>query len=136
MKKHPGVFVHALTITIAIILGIAGFSKLSGNPGSIEMFSLLEMEPIGRYLIGGLELLTAFLLLFPGATAWGTVLGWGLMTGALIAHTTHLGFKGTMLPFASLAFANWIALIAILVFRRREISFIRNMFDRDHQDPV
>lgn len=131
MKRSNRLLAYPLQGAAAVILAFAGVSKLTGDPGSVEMFARLGMEPFGRYLVGGLECVAALILILPYAAAWGGVLAWGLMTGALIAHATRLGVSGNMLPFAAAALAIWIASSAILYLRREEIGFVRCMFERE-----
>lgn len=81
----------AQLISAAILL-IAGALKFLNDPGSIELFSLLGMEPLGRFLIGGIEVMAALLILRRSTRATGALLAVGVMCGALIAHSTHVGF--------------------------------------------
>src|SRR5690606_3818053 len=53
--------------------------------------STLGMEPVGRIGIGCLELVASILLLIPSTTAFGALLGVGLMAGAIMSHLTKLG---------------------------------------------
>lgn len=131
MKRSVRFLSYPLQVATAGILAVAGVMKLTGDPGSIEMFAQLGMDPFGRILVGALECASALVLLLPFAAAWGAVLAWGLMTGALIAHLTRLGITGDMLPYAAIALAVWIACIAIVYLRREEIGFVRCMFERE-----
>lgn len=131
MKKSHCFLSYPLQIIAALILGTAGILKVTGDPGTIEMFTLLGMEPLGRYLVGGLECVAALTLLLPFAAASGAVLAWGLMTGALIAHATQLGITGTMFPYAATALSIWLASMVILYLRRDELGFVRCMFERE-----
>jgi uncharacterized membrane protein YphA (DoxX/SURF4 family) len=117
-----------LQITVAIVIGASAIAKLVGNADTVMIFENLGMEPTGRYLIAILELTAALLLLIPFSAAWGAVLAWGLMSGALIAHLTKLGLTGAMLPMTLAAAYNWCASTAILLLRRHQIEFIRCMF--------
>ena len=117
-----------LRLVPAAIIGHAAVMKLTGDPGAIAVFTAVGMEPSGRILIGLLELSGALLLLIPRISAWGALLSLGIMTGAIIAHVTELGFDGTfgtMFMMASVA----IACLLILLYRLREqIAFIASMF--------
>jgi len=112
---------------VALVLAPMIFAKLAGHAQARSLFTVLGMEPGGRYLVAGLELVALLLLLVPVSVGWGAILGWGLMTGALIAHLTELGMRGPMLPMCLAALFNWLGCTAILVLRRREIEFIRHM---------
>lgn len=120
-------------VLVAAILAPMIGVKFAGRPEAVELFTALGMEPAGRYLIGALELLVLVLLLTPRAAAWGAVLGWGVMTGALIAHATHLGVEGMMLPLTLMAALNWLGCTAVLILRRRQIEFIREMFPGEEE---
>ncbi|MBZ0115209.1 MAG: DoxX family protein [Thermoanaerobaculia bacterium] len=87
--RHPKLTRTAQGVA-AMFLLIASVQKFIGDPGSIEIFSSLEMEPTGRYLIAVIELVAALLLLSPLA-ALGSLLVVGVMCGAIIAHVTQLG---------------------------------------------
>ena len=77
------------------------------------------------------RMIAALLLLIPFSAAWGAILAWGLMTGAIIGHCTHLGLTGDMLPMTLAATFNWLGSCAIVLLRHRQIEFIRCMFECD-----
>jgi hypothetical protein len=107
------------------ILGPMGWGKLAGTVGEIELFTMLGMEPTGRILVGLVELGAAALLLTPYA-ANGAVLAISVMLGALIAHSTHLGFDPTAEGgiFVILLFVVLISAHVVVYFRRKELPFI------------
>ena len=72
----------------------AGIEKFMPDGGAVAMFTQLEMEPHGRYLIGMLEILAAVMLLWPRMVVFGAILSAGVMVGACIAHATVLGYAG------------------------------------------
>ncbi len=109
----------------AVILLGAGSLKLSGDPHEIELFTTLEMEPAGRYLIGALECAAAILIVIPQSAVYGAFLGLGLMCGAIIGHLTKLGLAG--IQFALLVAA---LCLVVLYIRRRDAPFIGNLLDR------
>ncbi len=117
-----------LQIIIAVTLGAAAAAKITGHEETVAVFKTLGMEPEGRYLIGGLEAMAAFLILVPQSVAWGALLGWGLMTGALIAHLTRLGFDSTESSMGLLAFLTWLFCNVVLYLRRERIELIDSMF--------
>ncbi len=118
-----------LQVIVAVVLGTSAISKFLGNPEAVRVFSSLGMEPGGRFLIGGLEAMVALLLLIPFGAPWGAILGWGLMSGALIAHLTEIGIAGLFLPMSMAAGFNWCACAVILLIRRDQVAFIRQMFE-------
>ena len=130
MNSKTIVVAWILQLAVAAILAASAIGKLVGAPEAVALFADLGMEPAGRYLVALLELVAALLLLLPWSVAWGGVLAWGLMGGALIAHATRLGISGEMGILTLAAVFNWIAASAILYLRRSEIEFIRCMFER------
>ena len=67
----------------AMLLLMVSVMKFIGDPGSIEIFVSLEMEPTGRYVIAVIEMVAALLLLTPFA-ALGSVMAVAVMCGAII----------------------------------------------------
>lgn len=118
-----------LQILVAAVLAASGFAKLAALPETIGVFETLGMEPTGRHLVGALEVLAALLLVIPFSVAWGAILAWGIMTGAVLAHLTRLGVAGPMLAGTLAATFNLCACTAILLLRRHQIEFIRCMFE-------
>ena len=123
-----------LQITLALILGIAAVAKLTGDPMSVETFRTLGMPGFGRYLVGTLELAAVLLLLVPSSQAWGAILTWGIMTGALIAHLTVLGAAGPMLNLTIFAALTWLGSCSLLYLRRNQAPLLRHMFDREDRE--
>lgn len=126
--KIPRVLSWILQLGAAAVLVMAGVAKLAARPESVRLFQQLHFDPGGRLTIGALEVLAAVLLLIPRSAIWGAVLAWGIMTGALIAHVTHLGFTGDAGRFGFMAVAVWIGCILIVVLRRHESSALGRMF--------
>lgn len=85
------------------------------------------MEPWGRIGTGIAELVASILLLIPRTTAFGGVLGIGLMSGALFFHLTVLGIEvqndsGLLFLYAMVAFVSCLALV--IEFRRQLFDFM------------
>lgn len=80
-----------LRLIAAVIMLQTLFFKFSAAPESVYIFSRVGMEPWGRILVGVLELIASVLILVPRTTAYGALIGIGLMTGALFMHLTRLG---------------------------------------------
>ena len=123
-----------LRILVGLLFLLAGAGKFMHESPSIELFGMLGMEPVGRWLVGALELTAAILILLPRATAAGALLGWGVMTGALIAHLSILGFDGRNGIMALAALLAWLGCAALIYLHRREVDFIRCMFAFDQPD--
>ncbi len=103
-----------------ILLGTA-YGKLSSKPSEVQLFSVLGMEPTGRFIIGIIEGLAALLLLSPRYSAAGAFLALGTMLGALIAHLTVIGFdlKHTLLLSSVL-----LSSLVVLVARYRHLPLL------------
>ena len=101
----------------------AGLGKLSGSEVDIAVFTQLGMDPVGRYLIGILEVLAGLGLLHPLSAALSAFLGTGILTGALLAHATRLGWEGStffFITYSTLLLAVWM--------RRHELPFSGERF--------
>jgi hypothetical protein len=107
-----------LRILAALILLQTLFFKFSGAAESVYIFSVIGMEPWGRIGTGILELIAAVLILYPRTTAIGSLLGLGLMAGALFFHVTKLGIAvqgdgGQLFIYALLVFISCAILLVI-----------------------
>lgn len=116
MKPQHTYFYWAARLIAAIILLQTLFYKFSGAPESVYIFSVVGIEPWGRYVLGVIELVTGILLLLP-ATVWiGAILALGSMTGAIVSHFTLLGIEvqgdgGKLFALACIVFACSIYLV-------------------------
>lgn len=121
--KSP-VLLWILRIIPAIIMLQTLFFKFSASAESVYIFSILGVEPWGRILSGVMELIAGILLLIPGKTVYGAIIGAGVMAGAIMSHLTILGIEvmgdgGQLLIYALITFV----CCAILVFINREQLF-------------
>lgn len=110
----------AFRLIAAAILIYVGYLKLSMNPHDVEIFTKLEMEPHGRIIIGFIELASGLLLLSPQA-ALGGLFGVGVMSGAIIAHATVLGFSIPHVPLLALVLASCAV---VVIAKRRDLPII------------
>ncbi len=115
-------------IAIAVILGQTLFFKFTDAPETVELFSQLGMGPFGYKLIGGLELIACVLILTRPSIIWGAILSWGLMSGAIMAHLTKIGFSGDYRALGVMAIIAWLLSCLVIYLRRKELSIVRNMF--------
>lgn len=115
-------------VILIAILGMTVFAKFTDKPEVVELFAKLDMGPIGYKLIGFLELSACLILIIPRGAIWGAMLGWGLMSGAILGHITKLGFEGQMGVMAGMATVAWFLSILIIYLRKSQLSFISNMF--------
>ena len=107
-------------LAVAGILGMGAFTKFFMYTPDGSM-ALAEAMGVGRgiiVLIGLVELLAASLILIPGRHLLGGLLAAGTMGGALLTHTTKLGWSGNaaaeMWPLALIAF---VAASSVVAFR-------------------
>jgi putative oxidoreductase len=110
-----------LQIIPAGILFLTSYGKLSSQPGEVQLFTALGMEPTGRYIIGVVEGLAALLFLTGRFAATGGLLAVGTMLGALIAHATIIGFDP---KHAILLSTVLTCSLIVTVARRRELPLI------------
>lgn len=115
--KLPVILIWALRVLAALIMLQTLYFKFTAHPQSVLLFTTLGMEPWGRIGTGVLELVASLLILYPRATGWGSLLGLGLMSGAIFFHLTKLGIKFDgdygLFTYAVLAFACCAALLAV-----------------------
>ena len=89
-QTYPG-WSWLLRLVAAGIMLQTLYFKFSAAPESVYIFSTVGMEPWGRIFVGVLELIASILILIPRTTAYGALIGIGVMTGAVFMHLTRLG---------------------------------------------
>ena len=77
----------------AVILLQTLFFKFTGAPESVYIFNELGIEPYGRIGTGIVELIVAGLLLFKRTSLFGSILGLGVISGAILSHLFVLGIE-------------------------------------------
>jgi uncharacterized membrane protein YphA (DoxX/SURF4 family) len=82
-----------LRIVAAIILLQTLYFKFSGHPESVELFTKLGVEPWGRIGTGIIELVCSILLLIPSTGFIGSIIGIGIMSGAILSHLLIIGIE-------------------------------------------
>ncbi len=117
------IFIWLLRIVPAVILLQTLYFKFTAHPQSVELFTLLGMEPRGRIGTGIGELLAAVLLVIPRTTWIGAVLGSGLMAGAIFFHLTKLGiyFGGDAVLFIY-AVITFLCCSLLIIMNRKNIT--------------
>ncbi len=125
---HPNLTRIAQGI-VALLLFFAATQKFIGEPGTVEVFMGLDMEPAGRYVIAVIELAAALLIVSPFA-ALGSVMAVSVMCGALIAHLTQLGLVVNNDGGRMVGMLVVVLLCAgyVLVSRRKEIPLVGDTF--------
>lgn len=90
IMKHKISF--TLRLLVAIILLQSLYFKFGSHEQAIHIFSTLGVEPWGRFLLGGIELVLAIAILLPTTKSIANTLTGMLMIGAVGAHLfTPLG---------------------------------------------
>ena len=115
-----------LRIIAAVILLQTLFFKFAAAPESVYIFTKVGAEPWGRIGSGIIELIASILLLTPRYSWLGSILGMGMMLGAIASHLTVLGIEvmgdgGLLFSLAIVVFA---ASSANLVLHRAEIPIV------------
>lgn len=80
------VVVWILQIMAAIAFLMAGGSKLASAAAMIQLFDAIGVGQWFRYVTGGIEVLSAILLLVPSRAAFGAILLVCTMIGAILTH--------------------------------------------------
>ena len=83
----------ALRIIVAVILIQTLRFKFLAHPDSVFIFTQAGLEPAGRIIIGLLELIAAFLIIFPKTVWLGAGLTLGIISGAIFLHLTKIGIE-------------------------------------------
>ena len=123
ISKTSGFIAWLFQILSAIILLQTLYFKFTGAPESVYIFETVGMEPWGRYGSGIVELISGILLLTPGLSWLGALLGLVVISTALFFHITILGIEvmgdgGALFYLAATVF---ISCLAIIWIRRGEI---------------
>jgi len=129
--KTPQALASWIAQLLAVaVLGQTLYFKFSGHPETLALFAELDM-PSGPVVIGLLELAACLLLLIPASAVYGALLGAGLMTGALIAHATRLGWEGERGLLGGLAALTLAACAAVMFLRRSQLPFLKTALSEE-----
>jgi putative oxidoreductase len=98
-----------LQILSAAMFLFAGSLKLIGVPEMVQEFGVIGLGQWFRYLTGGIEVVSAVLLLIPAVAAYGAAALAVTMVGAIITHLFVIGGNPLMpiLLLASTATIAW-----------------------------
>ena len=91
LSKPQTIVLRVLQILAAVAFLAAGGMKLAGAGQSPEMFGKIGLGQGFRYLTGGLEVLGALGLLYPGSAFYSALLLVAVMAGAVVTHLVVLG---------------------------------------------
>jgi asparagine N-glycosylation enzyme membrane subunit Stt3 len=118
----------------AVIMLQTLYFKFTAQPESVQLFSMLGMEPWGRIGTGAAELIASILILYPRSSWLGAGLGLGLMSGAIFFHLTILGifFGGDALLF-SYAVIVFVSCAILLIFDKEKVIQFMSGFLPKHK---
>ena len=114
------------SIVAAVILLQTLYYKFTGAPESVYIFTELGVEPFGRIGTGVVELVIAILLISKKTSLWGSILGLGVISGAILSHVFVLGVVvqndgGLLFGLAVLVF---VLLSISLILQRDKLMLI------------
>jgi putative oxidoreductase len=109
-----------LQILAAAAFLSAGVPKLLGNPMMVDMFNAIGVGQWFRYVTGGIEVGSAFLLLLPGRAVFGAILLICTMVGAILTHflVLHTPPTGPVVLLILVAIIAWLRWDQIDVLRQ------------------
>jgi len=129
MNKYTKWVSWVLQAIVAIILLQTLYFKFTSQPVSIELFSILGVEPWGRYLVGIIELVTGVMLLVPATIVIGATLAVLVGAGAILTHIFFIGidFGGDISLFLlAIAVLVLSAIILYLRLKKDKIKYTKN----------
>jgi uncharacterized membrane protein YphA (DoxX/SURF4 family) len=100
MRRMPSWPFWVITILVATIFVLTGFSKLAGEPAAhwAERFSKWRYPPFFRVLIGALEILCGLAVLVKQSRRAAAVALMVIMAGAFCTHLVHDEFVRLISP--------------------------------------
>jgi uncharacterized membrane protein YphA (DoxX/SURF4 family) len=102
------VLLWTLQIASAALFLFSGTLKLSGAPMMVQMFGAIGLGQWFRYFTGGLEVISAVLLLVPSLARFGALALAVTMVGAILTHLFIIGGNPAV-PIALLAATTTVA---------------------------
>jgi putative oxidoreductase len=114
----------------ALILLQTLYFKFTGHPESVELFTKLGVEPLGRIGTGMIELVAGILLFIPSTIFFGALLSLGLMSGAILSHLTIIGIesKGDGGELFMLAIIVWIcSAVTMILYRQQGFALLKRI---------
>ena len=118
------------SILAAIILLQTLYFKFSGAPESVYIFSQLGVEPYGRIGTGVLELIVSVLLILKRTSLIGSIIGLGVISGAILSHFFVLGIEvqndgGVLFGMAILVFV--LLLITLILQKDKLLAMVKSL---------
>jgi len=125
MKSKTSLIISWIAqIAAIVIMGQSLYFKFTAHPDSVAIFTDINMEPFGRILIGVIELIACLLLIRNSSAQYGALLGFGTMGGAIVGHSTQIGWDGARGELGMLAVLVLVCCAIILYIRRMDLPFI------------
>lgn len=118
----------ALKLFPILLFFSSGFAHITSDELSVYIFSHLGVEPVGRYLIGALEISAGFLMILPGRSLEAGIVGAILSLGMIAVHLLFLGteLQGDDSYRFSLATILLTACLGLIFVHRQEIKGLPN----------
>jgi putative oxidoreductase len=107
-RRALAVGLWTLQIASAALFLFAGTLKLAGAPMMVQMFGAIGLGQWFRYFTGGLEAISAVLLLVPSLARFGALAMAVTMVGAILTHLFIIGGNPAV-PVALLAATTTVA---------------------------
>jgi hypothetical protein len=128
--KMKNILVKVAAVIAAIIMLQTLYFKFTAQPESVYIFSKLGIEPFGRIGSGVFELIASILILLPKTRVFGSILGLGVISGAILSHLFVLGIEvqddgGTLFM---LALAVFVCCLYILIAEKEKVMALVNQF--------
>ena len=113
-----------LQLIAAAILFQTLFFKFTAAPEAVALFEKLGVEPWGRLVLGGIELLVGIALLVPRTALLGALAAAGLMVGAIASHLLILGIEvgGDGGSLFAMACITLVAALGVIWLRRGRLT--------------
>lgn len=132
-KAGNNILTTIAAIIAAIILLQTLYFKFTAQPESVYIFSKLGIEPYGRIGSGISELITSILLLLPKTRVYGSVLGLGVISGAILSLLFVLGIEvqndgGTLFLLALTVF--FCCLYILIIERETLMRLVKQILNR------
>jgi len=90
-RRMAVAFLWTLQVGSAAMFLFAGGLKVAGVPLMVQEFGVIGLGQWFRYFTGGLEVISAVLLLVPSLAFFGALALAVTMTGAILAHLFIIG---------------------------------------------
>lgn len=120
--KTIKIITKVLEIAVALIILQTLYFKFTGHPFTVELFTIIGVEPWGRFFVGVIELITGTLILVPKTTRYGLILSTLVGIGAIFTHLIFIGvnYGGDVSLFLMAVFISIVSPVCIFLERKSE----------------